>query len=318
MHRSLFAILLLGSLLAVPALGRSAIFTLTDPRGDDNGDGNLIYPLNEELNPGDLDLTSFRAEAEGSGTRFEITFAKPIRVPGAEVIDGLGTQLKDAARFGFYTFNVDIYIDTDRVPGSGGVNMLPGRHAQIDRNSAWEKALILTPRPHEARGELKRILMRNLSDEAKDEKSDIDDQEAAALRAQIPVDVDERIWFPNQVTVRGNRVSFFVPGIFLGGPAKDTWSYVVVVSGASLLQRFDASRVLGRGTQQEEALMILPISPGRWQDRFGGGRENAANQPPLVDLIVPKGKVQASILQDFDGRTRRPVVLPGVVPAEQK
>ena len=64
--------------------------------------------------------------------------------------------------------------------------------------------------------------------------------------------------------------------------------------------------------------MILPISPGRRQDRFGGGREGAPNQPPLVDLIVPKTKVQASLLQDFDGRTRRPVVIPGVVPAEQK
>jgi len=202
------------------------------------------------------------------------------------------------------------------VPGSGGVNMLPGRHALIDRDSAWEKAIILTPNPHEARGELKRILMRNLNSETKDEKSSIDDQEAAALREQIPADVDERIWFPNQVNVRGNRVSFFVPGIFLGGPAKDTWSYVVAVSGASLLQRFDISRVLGRGP--EETLMILPISPGRWQDRFGGGREGAPNQPPLVDLIVPKNKVQASILQDFDGRTRRPAVLPGVVPAEQK
>ena len=36
--------------------------------------------------------------------------------------------------------------------------------------------------------------------------------------------------------------------------------------------------------------MILPVSPGRWHDRFGGGRENAAIQPPLVDIIVPKGR----------------------------
>ena len=36
--------------------------------------------------------------------------------------------------------------------------------------------------------------------------------------------------------------------------------------------------------------MILPVSPGRWQDRFGGGRENADIQPPLIDIMVPKGE----------------------------
>jgi hypothetical protein len=74
--------------------------------------------------------------------------------------------------------------------------------------------------------------------------------------------------------------------------------------------------VLGR-QQGQKALMILPISPGRWQDRFGGGREDAEIQPPLVDVIVPKGKKQETILADFSAREKRPVVIPGVVPAEQ-
>jgi hypothetical protein len=63
--------------------------------------------------------------------------------------------------------------------------------------------------------------------------------------------------------------------------------------------------------------MIIPVSPGNWQDRFGGGRENAPNQPPLIDIIVPKGKKQETILSDFSGREKRPVVIQGVVPAEQ-
>ena len=75
-------------------------------------------------------------------------------------IDDLGTQLTDVARFGFYNLNLDIYIDTDRVPGSGGVTMLPGRLAEIDPATAWEKAIILTPRPHDAQAELKRMLCR--------------------------------------------------------------------------------------------------------------------------------------------------------------
>jgi C-terminal binding-module, SLH-like, of glucodextranase len=325
MHSSRFplsrlaACVLAAAVLVPPAFGRSKIFTLSDPRGDDHGDGNLIYPLNEDLNPGDLDLLSLTAWADRDGTWFEAVFAKPVRQPGAQAVDELGTSLKSLARFGFYTINLDIYIDTDHVPGSGGVAMLPGRLAEIDRASAWEKAIIVTPRPHAARGELKRILMRNLNEESRQDDSTMTDQEEAALKAQIPGDVDDRIFFPNQIRVLGNKLSFFVPASFLGGPAKDTWSYVVAVSGSDLLQAFDANRALGRPATKEDSLNILPISPGTWQDRFGGGREHAANQPPLVDIIVPQaGRPQESVLQDFDAHSKRPVILPGVIPAAEK
>lgn len=315
---SLTAALLLALLAAPPAFGK-ATFTLSDPRGDDHGDGNLIYPLNDELDPGDLDLTSLTARSANSGTWFEATFAQPIRSPETEVVDDLGTSLKSIARFGFYTFNLDIYIDTDRQPGSGAVAMLPGRFANVDRAHAWERAVILTPRPHEARGELKRLLMRKLNQELRDEDSTLSDDTAAELRTQIPDDVDSRIFFPTQIRVRGNKVSFFVPDSVLGGPAKDTWSYVVAVSGANVLQTFDLGRVLGRSSEKEETLMILPVSPGKWTDRFGGGREAAPNQPPIVDVIVPKNeRSQESYLQDFDSRSKRNAVLPGVVPADEK
>jgi hypothetical protein len=313
----LAAALLLAVLAAPPAFGK-ALFTLSDPRGDDHGDGNFIYPLNEELDPGDLDLLTFAASPARGGTWFEVTFAQPVRTPEAEVIDDLGTSLRSVARFGFYTLNVDIYIDTDRQPGSGAVAMLPGRFANVDRASAWERAVVLTPRPSETRGELKRLLMRKLNDELKDEKSTLDTDTAAELRGQIPEDVDSRIFFPNQIRVRGNKVTFFVPDSFLGGPVKDTWSYVVAVSGANVLQSFDLGRVLGRSSGKEETLMILPISPGKWTDRFGGGREAAPNQPPLIDILVPKDeRSQESLLQDFDGRSKRNAVLLGVVPAEE-
>lgn len=305
------------ALLAAPAFGK-ALFTLNDPRGDDHGDGNLIYPLNEELDPGDLDLLTFSASPGRGGTWFEATFAQPIRQPEAEVLDDLGTSLKSVARFGFYTLNLDIYIDTDRQPGSGAVAMLPGRFANVDRAHAWERAVILTPRPHEARGELKRMLMRKLNQELSDESSTMDRDTAADLRGQIPEDVESRIFFPSQIRVRGNKVSFFVPDSFLGGPVKDTWSYVVAVSGADVLQSFDLSRVLGRSAGKEESLMILSVSPGKWTDRFGGGREAAPNQPPLVDVLVPKDeRSQESLLQDFDARSKRNAVLLGVVPAEE-
>lgn len=313
------AVIVLLALLAAPPVFGKTLFSLSDPRGDDHGDGNFVYPLNEELDPGDLDLLAFSASPARGGTWFEVTFAQPIRTPEAEVVDDLGTSLKSVARHGFYTFNVDIYIDTDRQPGSGAVAMLPGRFASVDRASAWERAVILTPRPHETRGELKRLLMRKLNQELRDENSTMTEDTAVELRGQIPEDVDSRIFFPNQIRVRGNKASFFVPDSFLGGPVKDTWSYVVAVSGADLLASFDLNRVLGRASGKEESLMILPISPGKWSDRFGGGREAAPNQPPLVDILVPRDeRSQESLLQDFDARSKRNAVLLGVVPVEEK
>ena len=309
------AAVVLASLIVPPAFGAGKeIFTLTDPRGDDHGDGKITYPGNEDLNVGDLDILSLTAREDGDGTMFEVTFARPVRPPIRRAIDELGTQLDKVARYGFYNLNLDIYIDTDRVPGSGGLTMLPGRHAEIDPATAWEKAIVLTPRPAETKAELKRLLLKTLSQDVSKEGSTLTDAEADALRKQIPIDVDERIYFPTQIRVRGQKIGFFVPGIFLGGPAKATWAYVVASSGANLIQSFDIAHQL-----PDFGLMILPVSPGGWQDRFGGGRENAPIQPPLIDVIVPKGgRTQEEILSDFDARTKRPVKLTGVVPAEQK
>jgi hypothetical protein len=309
---------LLATLIAPPAFGAGReIFTLADPRGDDHGDGKIVYPNNDDLKPGDLDILSLTAREDGDGTMFEVTFARPVRVPAREAIDEIGTQLDKIARFGFYNLNLDLYIDTDRVAGSGGLTMLPGRHAEIDPSTAWEKAVILTPRPNEAKAELKRLLLKTLNEDAK-KSSSLTDAEIDSLKKQIPVDVEERIFFPTQIHVRGQKITFFVPGIVLGGPARPTWAYTVATSGADLLQSFDLARKLGRDPS-DKSLMILPVSPGRWQDRFGGGRENADIQPPLIDVIVAKGgRTQEQVLSDFDARAKKPVKLTGVVPADQK
>lgn len=299
---------------ALPACGKD-LFKLTDPRGDDHGDGKLAYPLNADLDRGDLDLLSLSAKAGDGGTWFEATFARPVRVPNREIIDDIGTNLSTVARLGFYTVNLDIYVDIDRRPNSGGVFTLPGRMAEIDPAFAWERAIILTPRPNEARGELKRILARQLNDQLSREGSPLKEEQAAIIRGQIPGDVETNLFFPTRVKVRGATISFWVPDSFLGGPAQPTWAYTVAVSGANVLQSLDLNRVLGR-SPKDDSLMILPISPGKWGDRFGGGRDNAPLQPPLVDILVPDGRKQETILGDFG--PKKPVVLLGVVPAEQK
>jgi len=308
---------LLGALPAAAA-GRM-IFQLDDPRGDDHGDGALVYPLARDFERGDLDLIAFSARRDGDGTLFEAIFARPVRTPEGEAIDQLGTQLADVARLGFYTFNLDVYIDLDREPGSGGVGMLPGRRAEVHPDFAWDRAVVLTPRPSTARGELKRMIARSVKQAVEEQPGTAGSEEAEAqlegLKARIPEDVETRIFFPTRVQVRGPKVTFFVPADFLGGTAQPEWAYVVVVSGADIRQSFDLTSLIGVGEETRDRLMILPRGVGTWSDRFGGGRKGDELQTPLVDVVVPAGTTQERLLSDYDVRQGVPVRLPGVVPA---
>src|SRR5690349_228581 len=167
---------MLAALLASGAAQAAAptSFTITDPRGDDHGDGALVYPQRDDLRRGDLDLLALTATPDPEGTAFEATFARPIARPTSRAIDIAGTQLDAVAKLGFYTFNLEIYVDTDRAPGSGRVAMLPGRKAEIDPASAWEKLIVVTPRPFDMRSALKRLkktsVMEALGSEAVEDR----------------------------------------------------------------------------------------------------------------------------------------------------
>lgn len=312
--------LVLALVVAAPLRARAAsdktIFTLTDPRGDDHGDGTLLYPLRNDLAPGDLDLVALSARAEKDGTTFEATFARPIRVPGREPIDVGGTALNRVARFGFYTMNLDLYIDTDRVPGSGRLAMLPGRRAEVDSTCAWERAVCLTPRPYQAMETLRDMRYKAAKDSLERNSSRVDDEDLARLKQAIAAELDSTVFFPTRVHVVGSRIRFFVPNAFLGGPARATWCYVAAVSGADVAQRFDVGSSIIGSSDFNEGLMIVPIAPGRSQERFGGGREHDDLMPPLVDVLIAPGVKQEDALRDYDRKAGRPVRLKGVVPAE--
>ncbi len=306
---------------ASPVEAGSKLWELSDPRGDDHGDGGLLYPTVTDYAQGELDVLSVVAEREGDGTEFAVTFARPVRQPSRGAWDALGTPMNQVFRFGFYTFNLDLYVDRDRQPGSGGVSTLPGRKAEIAPEFAWDRAICLTPRPNEARELLSRIVIGALAavqGAEGNEGTPEDDAAVAALKKSVPADLETRVHFPNRVRVRGNTVRFFVPDSFLGGPASADWGYVLVVTVADLHQETGLGSVLGLREQQEARLMNLPISPGSWRERVGGGRENGQLQPPVVDLLVPPGESQERLLRGYDPKSERPAVLPGVVPAEVK
>jgi hypothetical protein len=313
--------LVLGLALLAPANGaeKARIFALTDPRGDDHGDGTLFYPRRNDMQPGDLDIVAFSAEAQSGGTVFEATLARPIRLPSMGSADLDGTTLRRIAKLGFYTLNIDVYIDTDRVPGSGSTVTLPGRRAAIAAANAWEKAICLTPRPNEARELLKQIYEGRAKQEIKNPEGSITPTDAENISTNVAQKVASTVYFPTLVWVTGRRVRFFVPDSFLGGPTRATWSYTVAVSGADInSDRSDLSTPLPSDQPAPENLMIIPIGHGKSPEHFWSPREDDEFQPPLVDIIVPAGMSQESVLKDYSRAQGQPVQLPGVVPADQE
>jgi hypothetical protein len=295
---SLFLLLAMGASACRGTRGDTRLFSLEDPRGDDHGDGELRYPLRQDMGPGSLDLLSFRAYAERGGTRFEATFAQPIPVPPRRTVDSAGTTLADMARHGFYTFNLDVYVDEDRREGSGRTDTLPGRHLALAPGSAWEKVLVVTPRPYEARDVLRKLWREEALVEAQQRQGALSEPAVRALEEQVERQMEERVFFATRIRVFGPTVSFFVPEGFLGGQAKPSWGYAVAVTGATLDRRVELPALFGSVTAPaSRGLMVLGIGPGTSQERFGGGRlgGNSA-QSPVVDLLVPEGVRQEEVL----------------------
>jgi hypothetical protein len=319
-RRALVA-LVLGLVLLAPANGakKGEIFTLTDPSGDSRGDGTLVYPVGADLRPDDLDIVAFSAQAESGGTVFEATFARPIRLPSMAGGGRRGTILERVAKLGFYTFNIDVYIDTDRVPGSGSTVTLPGRGAAIAAANAWEKAVCLTPRPNEARELLKRIYEERAKQEVRTPEGSIATADAEKISSDVAQKVASTVYFPTFVWVSGRQIRFFVPDSFLGGPARATWSYVVAVSGADITNTdLDLPTPSPGEKPAPETLMIIPVGHLKSSEHFGSRREENALQPALLDIIVPAGMSQEEVLEDYSPAQGRLVQLPGVVPADQE
>jgi nucleotide-binding universal stress UspA family protein len=297
-----------------PDAGRDAVlWSLPDPSGDDHGDGDLRYPGSADLQPGDLDLLELRARRAPGGTLFEAVFARSIRKTDGRLVSPTGQTLEQAARLGFFTFNIDVYVDIDRLPGSGHTDTLPGRKARIDPGFAWERAICLTPRPNEASA-LLRALWKQAAERESAERKEVLDEAAERLEeARVEAEA-AKVFFPTRVRVLGNRVEFFVPEDALLGTAEAGYGYAVLVTGADIAVRFDLSALVGR-TPAVSSLFALPLVPGYSLEAFGGGHRNDPLQPPVVDLVAPPGTSQEALLKRPPG-PGQPYLLPGVVPAQ--
>ncbi|MFO1266616.1 MAG: glucodextranase DOMON-like domain-containing protein [Rubrivivax sp.] len=262
--------------LPAPAQPQQPLLQLADAAGDDNGDGTLVPPREPIVEPGDLDLRTLRVFDEGERLRFEATFANVVRDP-AQVKSGLlgNEDLSLFARRGFYAFNLDIYLDLDRVAGSGHTALLPGRRARTDAAHAWERAIVLTPRPE--------LMRRQLRDALGD----------GGVPAGTDVDavIDAEIFFATDVRVRGRTVSFTVPSRFVGARALAGASLIAVVTAAKLSIESDWIATLGRGStspaRRSRACRSAWRHPRRGRPALAMGYRSA--QPPataIVDLLA--------------------------------
>jgi len=259
------------------------IALLTDPAGDDNGNGTLIYPQRSDFQPGDLDLISLRIVRTDGAYRFEATFKNPIRNPATVAGDVGPESLSYFARRGFYAFNLDIYIDQDRIKGSGNTYTLPGRHVKIDQEYAWEKAIILTPRPE--------LMQSQLIDAvAESEKENNTDKVAQRLSRSI--------YFPTKIQVRYRTVSFLVPDAFLATTRSDKkWAITAFVTGAKTSIEADFNKVspsLPGAELEQLPLGVLQPTEGRPRDTFGYSGVVAPS--PVVDLLAPAPLRQRELL----------------------
>lgn len=301
----------LGCALGVLAAGAALaepLFRLQDARGDDDGNGSLIYPNRDDLEPGDLDLVAVQAEQRSDGLWFSVEMNQAIRSPVGRVTELGQTPMDRIARNGFYTFNVDIYVDTDRIAGSGQTGAVPGRGVTIDRQFAWEKALVLTPRPDIARTMLQLYFDSEFENELRAKQGKVSKQELRDLQAQSEQRVNELFFFPTKVRVSGRRVEFQVPQDFLGGVPAKSWAYTVVVTGADLEQTGRP----GQLSPVKPTMMTMPVARGvRWAQWGIRGDADEAT-PPVIDILAPDHDVQKAALSNYDAVAGRLAAVPGM------
>ncbi|MEJ2515821.1 MAG: glucodextranase DOMON-like domain-containing protein [Gammaproteobacteria bacterium] len=287
------------------------LFRLDDPRGDDFGAGDLVYPNRPDFERGSLDLEYLEARSTEDGTWFTVRFGRPLPHPRDATQEIGGEPMEYLARDGFYTLNVDIYIDKDRVAGSGNTFTLPGRLVDVHRESAWEQAVILTPRPQVARAWYALHLGRVGEEELRAEKGKVEKGDQASIDAQVEERIDETVYFSERIRVRGREIQFFVPEDFLGGPAREDWAYTVLVTAADAEQ---AGRVLNI-SPGGFTLMAMQVAPGIARDRLGIVNQGDVNQPPVMDVLAPSVEAQKRALSDYDVVAPRLASVPGVSPS---
>lgn len=296
--------------LACSVARANQLFSIDDPKGDDHGSGALLYPNRDDMQPGDLDLVQLSAEQRSDGIWFVVEMTQPVRSPAGRVTELGQTPLERIVRNGFYTFNVDIYIDTDRLAGSGQKETVPGRGVTVARDYAWEKAIVLTPRPDIARTMMQLHFDAAFEAELRAKQGRVSKAELGELQARSEARVGDFYFFPNKVRVTGRRIEFQVPEEFLGGVPSQAWAYTAIVTGADIEQSGRPGQIL----PVRQNIMTMGVARGMTESQFGIRGDADEGTPPVVDVLSPDDELQSRVLDDFDTVAARLAAVPGVAP----
>ena len=206
------------SLVAVSAFAQSVSFK--DPAGDDDGPGTYTYPTDAVYTRGSFDLTGFTLKVNGAKTDVSVTFNSNLADPWS-MGNGFATQM------------VFVFIDKDHKTGSGYTKAFSGLNVEFAPESAWEKAIILSPQqPARVKTEV--------------------EQKAADLQKDVVI--------PSRTRGAGRTVSASIDTAALGEGDPTTWAYQVIVQS-------------NEGFPSGTDLLTRKVNEYEGQHRFGGGND---------------------------------------------
>lgn len=104
------------------------IYDVSDPEGDDDGNGNYLYPLNTNFADGVLDILNFKASNDDEYVYFELKFRKLVN-PGWH------------PEYGFQLTYAAITIDQDGIKNSGRLDVGMNSKYNVDTDGAFEKII---------------------------------------------------------------------------------------------------------------------------------------------------------------------------------
>ena len=113
------------------ALGTSAVHAVTfdDPKGDDKGPGNYIYPTDSVYKPGSFDISRVTITKKGDQAEFAVDVNSSLEDPWGMGV-GFSVQM--------------VFIFVKNAPG-GHADGLPGLNVKFAQGSEWNKVVILSP-----------------------------------------------------------------------------------------------------------------------------------------------------------------------------
>ncbi|MCA9515859.1 MAG: hypothetical protein KC635_13025 [Myxococcales bacterium] len=198
--------------------------TFKDPKGDDDGPGKYTYPTDTVYTKGSFDLREAKFKTDGDTLVVEVEVGTKIEDPwDSKAWEGNGFSVQMAF----------IFIDTDHKAGSGHEDGLPGLNIRFAPESAWDKALIISPQG-------RRRVQAEINEKAASVKGDI--------------------IIPTSVTARGKTLIARFPLSALGGKIDKSWGYQVIMQS-------------NEGFPDKTDLLTRKVNEYGGQHRFGGGSD---------------------------------------------